>query len=85
MGSGKIGYAGVAGAVGGIVALLGIYVGWWETPTVTYAGTADVSGAAIVANGLYLSMLGGAVGIAAGVLALREVTRPESEMDEPGS
>jgi len=124
----KISYAGVAGAVAGIVGILGVYASWWESDTVVYKGTADVSGAlalamaigtfafggayvlisdarirramgalmtlcavvltlaciwgltradsvemgASVSSGLYVSALGGVVGIAAGLLALRD-------------
>lgn len=124
----KISYAGIAGAVAGVVALLGVYASWWESDTFTYHGTADVSGAlalamaigtfafggayvllsdarirramgalmtlcavvltiacvwgltrsdsveagATVARGLYVSVLGGVVGIAAGLMALRD-------------
>jgi hypothetical protein len=137
MDSAKISYAGVAGAVAGVVGLLGVYSDWWETPEAVYAGTADVSGSlalamsiatfafggafvllsdarirramgalmalsavvltiacvwgltresevapgAVVATGLYVSMLGGVVGIAAGILALQDVTRSEADIE----
>jgi hypothetical protein len=128
MRSDKISYAGIAGAVGGIVALLGVYANWWESDTATFKGTADVSGALalamaigtfafgaayvlmadprirralgalmticavvltlacvwgltrgdqVAANvdvkfGLWVSVLGGIIGIAAGIAALRD-------------
>jgi hypothetical protein len=37
-------YAGIGGAVAGVVSLLGIYSYWWSTDTASYDGTADVSG-----------------------------------------
>ena len=37
-------YAGVGGAVAGVVSLLGIYSYWWSTDTASYDGVADVSG-----------------------------------------
>lgn len=137
MNSSKISYAGVAGAVAGVVALLGIYADWWESPEAVYAGTADVSGqlalamaigtfafggafillsdarirratgalmilcavvlslscvwgvmrtdevaaGAEVSTGLWVSMLGGLLGIAAGLLALQDVTKTDAQID----
>jgi predicted NAD/FAD-dependent oxidoreductase len=40
----KLNYAGIGGAVAGVVALLGIYSDWWTTDTTLYHGIADVSG-----------------------------------------
>src|ERR1043166_3127617 len=37
-------YAGIGGAVAGVVSLLGIYSYWWSTDTASYDGVADVSG-----------------------------------------
>jgi hypothetical protein len=37
-------YAGIGGAVAGVVSLLGIYSYWWSTDTVSYDGVADISG-----------------------------------------
>ena len=36
MGSATISYAGVAGAVSGVVGLLGVYSDWWETADTVY-------------------------------------------------
>jgi hypothetical protein len=44
MGSGKIAYAGVVGAVAGIVGLIGVFAGWFSNDAQTVRGTADVSG-----------------------------------------
>jgi hypothetical protein len=138
VGSTKMSYAGIAAAVAGVVALLGVYSDWWQTSDVVYAGTADISGSlalamaiatfafgvayvlmsdprirralgallilcavilvlgcvwgftrgdevapgATVAMGLYVSTLGGVVGLGAGILAIRDVTIPESELPE---
>jgi hypothetical protein len=141
MGSDKISYAGVAGAVAGVVGLLGVFADWWETSTAVYRGTADASGklalamsigtfafggayilisdprirrsmgalltlcavvlvlaclwgltreadvaaGAQVANGLYVSALGGIAGVAAGLLALRDSQmRAEESTTTPG-
>jgi hypothetical protein len=40
----KLNYAGIGGAVAGVVSLLGIYSYWWSTETASYDGVADVSG-----------------------------------------
>ena len=133
----KISYAGVAGAVAGVVALLGVYADWWESVDAVYEGTADVSGTlalamaiavfafgaafvllsdprirratgalmtlsavvlviacvwgltreesvaagATVATGLYVSMLGGAVGVAAGILSLQDVMKTDAQVE----
>jgi hypothetical protein len=128
MRSDKISYAGIAGAVGGIVALLGVYAGWWSVGDTSFDGVEDISGALalamaigtfafgaayvlmadpkirralgalmticavvltlacvwgltrgdqVAANvdvklGLWISVLGGIIGIAAGIMALRD-------------
>ena len=56
----KINYAGIAGAVGGIVGLLGIYVSWWSTESVDFDGTQDVSGKLALAMALGTFVFGGA-------------------------
>jgi hypothetical protein len=137
MDSSKISYAGVAGAVAGVVALLGVYSNWWESSQAVYSGTADASGNlalamalatfafggafillsdprirrsvgalmtlcatvlviacvwgltrsdevapdAVVATGLYVSMLGGTVGVAAGILSLQDVMKTDAEIE----
>jgi hypothetical protein len=60
MRSDKISYAGIAGAVGGIVALLGVYANWWESDTATFKGTADVSGGLALAMAIATFAFGGA-------------------------
>jgi hypothetical protein len=60
MRSDKISYAGIAGAVGGIVALLGVYADWWESPSQTFKGTADVSGGLALAMAVATFAFGGA-------------------------
>jgi hypothetical protein len=40
----KLNYAGVGGAVAGVVSLLGVYSYWWSTETTSYDGVADISG-----------------------------------------
>ena len=42
----------------------------------------SVAPGAVVASGLYVSMLGGAVGVAAGILALQDVTKSEEQVIE---
>jgi hypothetical protein len=51
----KLNYAGIGGAVAGIVALLGIYSDWWSSDTTLYHGVADISGrlALAMAVGLF--------------------------------
>lgn len=56
----KITYAGVAGAVAGIVGLIGVYADWWGTPEATFAGTADVSGTLALAMAIGTFAFGGA-------------------------
>ena len=60
MDSGKISYAGVGGAVAGIIGLLGVYINWWETADTTYTGTADVSGTFALAMAIGTFAFGGA-------------------------
>jgi hypothetical protein len=60
MRSDKISYAGIAGAIGGIVALLGVYANWWESDTATFKGTADVSGGLALAMAIATFAFGGA-------------------------
>jgi hypothetical protein len=60
MRSDKISYAGIAGAVGGIVALLGVYANWWESDTASFKGTADVSGALALAMAIATFAFGAA-------------------------
>jgi hypothetical protein len=139
MRSDKISYAGVAGAVGGIVALLGVYANWWESDTTAFKGTEDISGALalamaigtfafgaayvlmadpkirralgalmticavvltlacvwgltrgdqVAANvdvkiGLWISVLGGVIGIAAGIAALRDSMAMDASASPP--
>ncbi len=141
MRSDKISYAGIAGAVGGIVALLGVYANWWGSSDTgfNYKGTADVSGGlalamaiatfafgaayvlmedpkirralgalmticaviltlacvwgltrgdqvamhATVKFGLWVSVLGGLIGIAAGILALRDAMMMDASTGAP--
>ena len=40
----RLNYAGIGGAVAGVISLLGIYSYWWTTDTTSYDGVADVSG-----------------------------------------
>src|SRR5436309_585970 len=40
----KLNYAGIGGAVAGVISLLGIYSYWWSTDTTSYDGVADISG-----------------------------------------
>jgi hypothetical protein len=54
----NISYPGVGGAVAGAVGLLGIYAGWWETPSTLYYGTADISGSLALAMSIGLLVFG---------------------------
>jgi hypothetical protein len=58
--SGKISYAGVGAAVAGVIGIVGVYSAWWETPTATYNGTADISGTLAFVMGLAVFAFGGA-------------------------
>jgi hypothetical protein len=60
MRSDKISYAGIAGAVGGIVALLGIYAGWWSVGDTSYDGVEDISGGLALAMAIGTFAFGGA-------------------------
>lgn len=56
----KLNYAGIAGAVAGIVGLFGVFADWWATDAVIYKGTADVSGTLALAMSIGLFAFGGA-------------------------
>ena len=56
----SISYAGVTGAVAGVVGLIGIYAGWWSTADATFDGTADVSGVLALAMSIATFAFGGA-------------------------
>ena len=56
----KISYAGVGAAVAGVIGIVGVYSTWWETPTTTYNGTADISGTLALAMAIGLFAFGGA-------------------------
>lgn len=60
MDSDKINYAGVAGAVAGIIGLFGIYANWWSSAGIGFDGTDDVSGALALAMALGTFVFGGA-------------------------
>jgi hypothetical protein len=60
MESDKINYAGVAGAVAGIIGLFGIYANWWSSAGVGFDGTDDVSGALALSMSLGTFVFGGA-------------------------
>lgn len=55
----NISYPGVGGAVAGGIGIFGIYAGWWETPSVLYYGTADISGSLALAMSIGLIVFGG--------------------------
>lgn len=54
----RFNYAGIGGAVAGVVGLLGIYAGWWETDAKSYYGTADISGQLALAMSIGLFAFG---------------------------
>ena len=56
----RLNYAGIGGAVAGVVGLLGIYADWWETDTTVYHGTADISGQLALAMSIGLFAFGAA-------------------------
>ncbi|TMM25778.1 MAG: hypothetical protein E6F95_01195 [Actinobacteria bacterium] len=56
----RLNYAGIGGAVAGVVGLLGIYADWWETETTVYHGTADISGQLALAMSIGLFAFGAA-------------------------
>jgi hypothetical protein len=54
----KLNYAGIGGAVAGIVSLLGIYSDWWSSDTTLYYGVADISGRLALAMAIGLFAFG---------------------------
>jgi hypothetical protein len=62
MRSGKLTYAGIAGAVAGVVGLLGIYATWFVIPGtgIGLNGTADISGKLALAMSVALFAFSGA-------------------------
>jgi hypothetical protein len=54
----RFNYAGIEGAVAGVVGLLGIYAGWWETDAKSYYATADISGQLALAMSIGLFAFG---------------------------
>jgi hypothetical protein len=56
----KITYAGVAGAVAGVVGLIGVYADWWSTADASFDGTADASGSLALAMSIATFAFGGA-------------------------
>ena len=56
----RFNYAGIGGAVAGVVGLLGIYADWWQTDTTVYHGTADISGQLALAMSIGLFAFGAA-------------------------
>jgi hypothetical protein len=53
-------YAGVAGAVAGVIGLIGVYADWWSTADTSFDGTADVSGTLALAMAIATFAFGGA-------------------------
>jgi hypothetical protein len=53
-------YAGVAGAVAGVIGLIGVYANWWATADTGFDGTADVSGTLGLAMAIATFAFGGA-------------------------
>src|SRR5205823_13419805 len=53
----RLNYAGIGGAVAGVVGLLGIHADWWETDTTVYHGTEDISGQLALAMSICLFAL----------------------------
>jgi hypothetical protein len=53
-------YAGIAGAVAGVVGLIGVYADWWSTADATFDGTADASGSLALAMSIATFAFGGA-------------------------
>ncbi|HEX6130651.1 MAG TPA: hypothetical protein VF044_02920 [Actinomycetota bacterium] len=60
MGQGKITYAGVGGAVAGLIGLLGVFLNWWESGDTGFQGTSDVSGTFGLAMAIATFAFGGA-------------------------
>jgi hypothetical protein len=60
VGSEKIAYAGVVGAVAGVLAFLGSLSTWWSTETAVYSGTAHVMGDLALWASLATFVFGGA-------------------------
>jgi len=60
MDKGKISYAGVGASVAGIIGILGIYSGWWETDNDIVYGTNDISGKLALAMAIGLFAFGAA-------------------------
>jgi hypothetical protein len=60
MGSQKISYAGVIGAVAGFVGIMGLGTGWFTDGTRVFEGTADVSGTLAFAMAVATFVFGGA-------------------------
>ncbi len=60
MEKGKISYAGVGAAVAGVIGIIGVYSTWWETPTTSYNGTADISGKLALGMAVGLFVFGAA-------------------------
>jgi hypothetical protein len=54
----KLNYAGIGGAVAGVISLLGIYSYWWSTDTTSYDGVADISGRLALAMSVGLFAFG---------------------------
>jgi len=53
-------YAGVAGAVAGVIGLIGVYADWWSSADASFDGTADVSGTLGLAMSIATFAFGGA-------------------------
>jgi len=56
----RLNYAGIGGAVAGVISLLGIYSYWWSTDTTSYDGVADISGRLALAMSIGLFAFGAA-------------------------
>jgi len=64
-------YAGIGGAVAGVISLLGIYSYWWSTETTSFDGVADISGR--LALGMSVGLF--AFGVAYVVMSDRSIRR----------
>lgn len=60
MGSGKITYAGVIGAVAGVIGMVGVVTGWFTNDVVSVRGTEDVSGQLAFWSSIATFVFGGA-------------------------